>query len=115
MSQSSIRFGRPVYHQGPNRTMVQMDLDTRTHQISFPKGVTMTEAEYVLVVPNPDDSFAMPIYEGSPTRAHEVLNPGRYQAFIEDWATDRQASLTVYVFDNSTVLGRYVFYGPRND
>lgn len=63
---------------------------------------------YTLTIPNPDDSWAPPIYTGFAEKVHEVLKPGTYSGIIENWATDTQAPVKVYVKIDSTVLGRFV-------
>ncbi len=82
-----------------------MNLDARTHQILHPLAATVAD-EYWLTIPFPTDTWAMPLYDGPPSKVHEVLMFGRYKAIIENLDTEASTELTVYVFDNSTILGR---------
>ena len=56
-----------------------------------------------IVVPNPDDPFAPPIYEGTAEAAHHALTAGGYQAATQDGeivtltVTDSAASATMSV------------------
>jgi hypothetical protein len=69
--------------------------------------------QYTLTIPNPDSTFAPPIYTGPAENVHQFLIPGTYKAIIENWTTDRSSDVTVYVKDNSTVLGRFAMVGEN--
>jgi hypothetical protein len=62
---------------------------------------------FQLTIPNPDDYFGVPIYDGDPAKAHERLNPGTYKGIIENWAVDGSSDVEVYVHQHFTVLGRF--------
>jgi len=64
-----------------------------------------------LVIPNPNDSFGPPIYEGNPEDAHKYLVVGQYSGVISNMMTGDECDLKVYVFAAETVLGRYALVG----
>ena len=86
-----------------------MNLDARTHIIEHPLSRVTATNSIVVTVLDPDNHLNMPLYCGDPTRVHEVLGFGRYKCIIKDWARDVSSYVTVWVFDNSTILGHYTF------
>ncbi len=53
-------------------------------------------------VPNPDDQFLPPIYEGPANQAHEKITTGQYRALIDDPYTDEPIEVMLHVWTEST-------------
>jgi len=70
--------------------------------VEYPTEVDPPATARDIVVPNPDDRWGPPIYEGPSTAAHDRLAPGPHRAIALD-DTD-QAIYTLHVLDTESLL-----------
>lgn len=64
-------------------------------------------------VPDPEDLFAPPIYEGPANEAHRKLSSGQYKATVQDpWDADRDHDVTLHVWnpDDGSGVGNSSVY-----